>query len=158
MIILTEGLQYSRCTHIISALIICQASPLSQLTKYLTALKEINSNVHFGRIRVSSSGSPDKKIETKYIKGDGTGCHVKPVSILETRIKISISSLRRKREFLSFNLVVRDKNGNFLFQSQASRRERESRFRQLMRTLENLILACLIIDIFIKRRSISKLF
>ena len=37
--------------------------------------------------------------------------------------------LRREREFLSFNLVLRDENENFFFQSQASRQEQESRLK-----------------------------
>ena len=71
---------------------------------------------------------------------------------------------RREREFLSFNLmfetrsrifslnlVPRDENENFFFQSQASRQERESRLRQFSREFSGIIfIAFLLTDIFKK--------
>ena len=58
---------------------------------------------------------------------------------------------RREREFLFLNLVLQDENENFIFQSQASRREREPRLRQFSREFLGItFIACLLIDIFKK--------
>ena len=80
--------------------------------------------------------------------------HIRPHQCV-TRSLFQFS--RREREFLSFNLVLRDENENLFFQSQASRRERESRMRQFLREFSGIIfIACLLIDIFKKRLLISQ--
>ena len=66
---------------------------------------------------------------------------------------------RREQEFLSFNLVLRDKNKNFFFQSQALRRERESRLGQFSREfLRITYIALLLTNIFKKMQVICQMF
>ena len=66
---------------------------------------------------------------------------------------------RREREFLSRNLVLRDDNKNFILQSRAPRRERESRLRQFSQEFSGItFIACFFTDIFKKRLLISQNF
>ena len=84
------------------------------------------------------------------------------VSCFETRSRISFfqsHASRQDREFLSLNLVLRDENENFFYQSQTSRRERESRLRQFSREFSRItFIACLMTDIFKKRLLFSQNF
>ena len=86
----------------------------------------------------------------------------RPFSTLETRSRISSfqsHASRQDREFLSLNLVLRDENENFFYQSQTSRRERESRLRQFSREFSGItFIACLLTDIFKKRLLFSQNF
>ena len=85
-----------------------------------------------------------------------------PISTLETRSRISSfqsHASRQDREFLSLNLVLRDENENFFYQSQTSRRERESRLRQFSREFSRItFIPCLMTDIFKKRLLFSQNF
>ena len=66
---------------------------------------------------------------------------------------------RQDREFLSLNLVLRDENENFFYQSQTSRRERESRLRQFSREFSRItFIPCLMTDIFKKKAVIFSKF
>ena len=61
-------------------------------------------------------------------KGSVTEISEKHFSTLETRMRIShiqSRTSRRERDFLSPNLMLRDKTENNFFQSQASRRDRD---------------------------------
>merc|ERR1719209_1203331 len=84
------------------------------------------------------------------------------VSCFETRSRISSfqsQASRRDREFLSLNLVIRDENENFFYESQTSRRERESRLRQFSREFSGItFIACLLTDIFKKKLLFSQNF
>jgi len=86
----------------------------------------------------------------------------RPFSTLETRSRISSfqsHASRRDREFLPFSLMLRDENENFFYQSQTSRRERESRLRQFSREFSGItFIACLLTDIFKKRLLFSQNF
>ena len=86
----------------------------------------------------------------------------RPFSTLETRSRISSfqsQASRRDREFLSLNLVIRDENENFFYESQTSRRERESRLRQFSREFSGItFIACLLTDIFKKTLLFSQNF
>ena len=85
-----------------------------------------------------------------------------PISTLETRSRISSfqsHASRQDREFLSLNLVLRDENENFFFQSRAPRRERESRLRQFSREFSRItFIPCLMTDIFKKKAVIFSKF
>ena len=73
--------------------------------------------------------------------GLGSECDENPISILETGMRISFSQSH-----------VRDENENFIFQSRASRRDRESRLRQSSREFSGIpFIACLLNDIFKKK-------
>ena len=76
----------------------------------------------------------------------------RPFSTLETRSRISSfqsHASRWDREFHSLNFVLWDENENFYYQSQTSRRERESRLRQISREFSRItFIACLMTGIF----------
>ena len=84
------------------------------------------------------------------------------VSGFETRSRFfsfQSQASRRDREFLSLNLVIRDENENFFYESQTSRRERESRLRQFSREFSGItFIACLLTDIFKKTLLFSQNF
>merc|ERR1719341_2459447 len=86
----------------------------------------------------------------------------RPFSTLETRSRISSfqsHASRQDREFLSLNLVLRDENENFFYQSQTSRRERKSRLRQFSREFSRItFIPCLMTDIFKKKAVIFSKF